>query len=238
MHVILSTVRMQCHIEKRKSTGSIPVTLWSLFLFTKLYRKYTTNFHISVKLQFTTYTKSWEMFTCIKQSNATCTGFHGNISHQLPLLQTYTAQQLTLVSDRITSTTSGTRCGLFLFLHMSWCSMVCLCVCLCVGHVGEPSKNGWTDQDVIWLNGGTYTWVPLVNTVVMAKKFLIKYNSWRCQLMINADIMMHLELNRMYIMFQQVFPNSCGNGTLLLDIKIDRVVMIDRLLKKCINSIG
>jgi len=58
-------------------------------------------------------------------------------------------------------------------------------VCLCVGHIGEPSKNGWTDQDVVWLNGGTYTWVPLVNTI-MAKKFLRKYNSWRCQLMISA----------------------------------------------------
>ena len=140
MYVILSTVRMQCHIEKRKSTGSIPVTLWSLFLFTKLYRKYTTNFHISVKLQFTTYTNSWKMSTCTKQSNAN-TGFHGNISHQLLLLQSYTAQQLTLVSDRITSTASGAsaRCGLFLFLRMSSCSMVCLSVCLCDSHVGEPS---------------------------------------------------------------------------------------------------
>jgi len=146
------------------------------------------------------------MPSCRKQSNATCTGFHGSISHQLPLLQSYTAQQLTLISDHITSTASGARCGLFLFLRMFWCSMVCLCVCLCVGHVGESSKNGWTDQDVARLNGGTYTWVLLVNTIVMARKFLIKYNSWRCQLMINADIMMHLELNTMYIMFQQVLP--------------------------------
>jgi len=89
----------------------------------------------------------------------------------------------------------------------SYACMVCLCLSVCWSRtVGKPSQNDWTDQDVVWLNGGTYTWMPLVNKIVMARKFLMKYNSWWCQLMINADIMMHLELNTMFIMFQQVLP--------------------------------
>jgi len=162
---------MQCHIEKRKSTGS--KYLWHN-------SRYSYSSSCTENIQ--------HIFTYLWNYNLQHTQIHGKYPHvqnsqiqalasmaiyQLPLLQSYTAQQLTLLSDRITSAASGARCGLFLFLRRSWCRMVCLSLCWSRRWAQQKRLNR-TDKDVVWLNGGTYTWVPFVNTIVMAKKFLRK----------------------------------------------------------------
>jgi len=37
----------------------------------------------------------------------------------------------------------------WLFLLMSWCSVVCMSVCVCIDHTGEPCKNSWTYWDAV-----------------------------------------------------------------------------------------
>jgi len=146
MHVILSTVRMQCHIEKRKSIGS-------KYLWHK--SRYFCSSSCTENIQ--------HIFKYLWNYNLKDTQIHGKCPHvensQMQLaLASMTTYHInfhyyshTQHNSWHSYQTASPALQVVGYFHPYACLDVAWCVCLCVRPVGEPSKSRWTDQDVVWL---------------------------------------------------------------------------------------